>query len=630
MIDLDQLNEIGGLAVQRILAFAAWLTGEGTPGLVSLALVFALVLFLVWYGSVTVRFIRAVNAARSIFSGRPDASAKLTRDRFIDLDTRFGVLGRRGGFRRRLADAWNEFKETTVQPESVDDVLRNTVRPNAFFNREDLGLEAGIWRQIPAWFVSIGLFLTFLGLVAALDQTGRVLESAASTAASGETGGTASSLRTLLQVASAKFIMSLTGLFCSIVFMVALRLSAKYKDGALHRLCRTIEDGCDFLSEQVLLGEMLKHSEEQTKNLQTFSTELVAQIAQPLREELPTAIREGIRDVMAPAVKNLSQDTGRGIESMAGAVSERLAEGIRESAEAINEAIGSAAQRLEAVSDRLDGASSAMGGQMNETLQSIRNASTQGARDIVNASETIVQAAKDLSDSLKEGLTASARASGGEIERAGREMASGIGRATAEMRSSLLDPMNTLNDEVQKLAQGVETATGKVGQYSDSVETSAINIMSANDALEQSAATLANATAPVRDAVTGIERASRDMGDRVDAASKALVAGAHRTTEHMVAVIDSVRGTIESSQSTVKEGLGSLGDAVKEFREIIERYREIDQGLGAAFQRIQEDVQSSIDAMDKFRNDLNDEFARALNRLEAVIAQVEPFTPREE
>ena len=73
---------------------------------------------------------------------------------------------------------------------------------------------------------------------------------------------------------------------------------------------------------------------------------------------------------------------------------------------------------------------------------------------------------------------------------------------------------------------------------------------------------------------------------------------------------------------------GSLEHAVTEFREVLDRYREIDQSLGDAFGKIESAVRSSIDEIGTFERKLNEEFGKALNRLEAVIAQAEPFTPR--
>ena len=107
-------------------------------------------------------------------------------------------------YRRPLGVAWGEYHETMVHPEpGSDDVVRNSLRPNAFFDAEDLGFDGGWWRILPGLFVSVGLLLTFLGLIAALTAIGGAEI-------------TDDSLRELLNAASAKFIMSLTGLACSI------------------------------------------------------------------------------------------------------------------------------------------------------------------------------------------------------------------------------------------------------------------------------------------------------------------------------------------------------------------------------------------------------------------------------
>ena len=278
-------NFSGKSVVDFILLLAGSLTREDMPGWVSLGLVVALVGLSLWYDIVTRRFVGAVRSTRAIL--RIEVDSKFTRDRLVDIDRAFGQARARGALYRRLVTAWQEFNETSLPPASDSGVLRNTVRPIVFFNREDLGLEAGMWRQVPALFVSIGLLLTFLGLVAALDQTSHVLR-----AGTTDTSATLRGLTTLLNVASAKFIMSLTGLACSIVFTVVLRFSTKRKDEALHTLCADIERGCDFMSEQGVLRELLVQAKEQTVQLQAFSTELVAQIAQPLKEDLPNAIRE--------------------------------------------------------------------------------------------------------------------------------------------------------------------------------------------------------------------------------------------------------------------------------------------------------------------------------------------------
>ena len=68
----------------------------------------------------------------------------------------------------------------------------------------------------------------------------------------------------------------------------------------------------------------------------------------------------------------------------------------------------------------------------------------------------------------------------------------------------------------------------------------------------------------------------------------------------------------------------------EDHKEIIEHYKEIDRSLGDAFEEIETAVQASIKEIGTFQNIVNEEFGKALNRLQAVIAQAEPFTPRED
>ena len=588
-------DETGKRIVEYILVLARWLTGESPPGWVSLGLLIALGALSLVYGGTTWRFVRAVNAARNTIQGGP--GGKITGDRLIDIERAFASQRGRRGYPSRLATAWSEFKETALQPSPRTGVLRNTVRPAAFFNREDLGLEAGIWRQVPAYFVSVGLLLTFLGLIAALDQTGDVLGSP-----SPGTGTTVvAGLKELLQIASAKFIMSLTGLFCSIVFSLVLRFLAKWKDRALQALCEVIEDGCDYLSEQDVLRQLLDQTEEQTAHLQTFSTELVAQVARPLAEDLPTAIRESLTEAMQPVIENISRGTHRGIDALAGRVSDQLVEGVQSSVVAMNATIEGVRGALEAVTLRLDQSTGAMSENVGKAVESLGS----------------------QIDTLKVAMASSAEASGREIERAGREMANGIGAATQEMRETVLDPMNELGARVERLASGVDVATGRLEGYAQSVEQGARAVEAANESLERSVETIVAATEPVRAAVGGIAAATRAMADRVEAAADAMA----RTSTHTESVLRGAREAIGASHAAIQEGLGALEQGVSEFRQIIESYRQIDRNLGEAFQRIETAVRSSVTEIGTFQQNVNEEFGRALHQLEAVIAQAEPFTP---
>ena len=101
----------------------------------------------------------------------------------------------------------------------------------------------------------------------------------------------------------------------------------------------------------------------------------------------------------------------------------------------------------------------------------------------------------------------------------------------------------------------------------------------------------------------------------------------HETSEHTESILRHSHQVIEASHAAVQDGLRTLDRSVTEFKDVIGRYREIDDQLGAAFQKIETDLHTSMEEIGAFKQKVSEEFGRALNQLEAVIAQAEPFVP---
>ena len=198
-----------------ILAVAQLITRDFVPGLISLALLVLLVVLLSIMSIIAFRRRGLVRrAARRVrFAG--DAAGFQSQLHDIQRDIRSSS----GSDGRHLAESFEEFRETLIEPaRHGEGHVRNSVRPSAFFNLDDLHMGLTGWRTWPSLFVSIGLLCTFLGLIAALAQTQASLE-----AGGGDQTQMIAALEGLLRTASAKIIMSVTGLFCSIVFTIGYR-----------------------------------------------------------------------------------------------------------------------------------------------------------------------------------------------------------------------------------------------------------------------------------------------------------------------------------------------------------------------------------------------------------------------
>ena len=552
-------GDIGAWFVKYVLDFAFWLTGsESAPGEISLLLIAILMVLSALYIWRAFRFRRAVGAAQDIVQIAD--GGLITRESRIPIDRAFKHIDKKKGPERFLAIAWKEFAETTVGAEDEESHLRNTTRPSTFFTREGIDREWKIWRQIPAIFVSVGLFLTFLGLVSALDRTGDVLDSASASR------DTTEGLKTLLQVASAKFIMSLTGLFCSILFIFVLRFCESAKEGALINLCDAIERGCLFQDEQTLLNKILVQSQEQTHQLQSFSTELVAQVARPLKEELPNAIHEAFQQHMAPALAQIARNTGAGIESLVETVSQQLSGGMQDSAQAIKDEMDTVRSTLETVTKRL--------------------------------------------------------------EASGDRMATGINGAVDSLRQNLLDPMDALVAQIRQFASQISAATNQTGQYAKTMEESTASIASTNAQFRQASSSLVSAVTPVRDAVERIETASNAMGERIESAIQAFTTSVHETATQTQSAVQNTQEALDASRTVMQDSVNSVRNAAEQFSQVLDRYAEIDISLGNAFRQIETEVSASIENIRKFQTHLDEKFADALGRLETLIARTEPFEPR--
>jgi len=219
--------------------------------------------------------------------------------------------------RESVAEAWKEYRATLVIEETEHGYnLRNAVRPGTFFNLEDLHFNAGFFRILPGLFITVGLFLTFLGLISALAS---MVESVDGGAAMD--GGT---MATLLNVASAKFIMSLIGLLCSIVFTIALRFGMGQIEDAIHRVNRAIEERLSYISLEEIALAQVRATREQQEHFRKIAFEMVAEFGRPLREELPQTISTSISDAMSPLLKQVGQMSSEGVGDMVRDLSSRF------------------------------------------------------------------------------------------------------------------------------------------------------------------------------------------------------------------------------------------------------------------------------------------------------------------
>ena len=371
----EPLNEFGLDLKDSIIAVAEFLTlSDSRPGLIAALLVFSTVVLAIVFFLRTSRQLKAVkeldhhvrdfDGIEAFAEGYAEFQHSLKKDY------------RRNGPRGTVWEAWDEFNETIV----LDDVedgppkLRNSIRPASFLNVEDLGFGTGLFRVLPNTLVSVGLFLTFLGLVAALHQFAQSMDAGSV--------GMDQAMRDFMQIASAKFVMSLVGLLCSIAFTILLRARQTKIDHTLRRLCTGIERRLVFVSLEDIGFRQLRAATEQREHLREIGYGMVAELQKPL-EALPEKITGAIAERMDPIFDRVTSMGTSSMEGMVGDLSQQLSQSVGHALTRASESLGEATDRIGTMVDRMSEEGDALRFQGEGLFASGRSNLTNAKRDIV-------------------------------------------------------------------------------------------------------------------------------------------------------------------------------------------------------------------------------------------------------
>ncbi len=649
--------------VRLVLAVSELLRERYSPGVVSLGLVLLLLLACSLFGRQTWRRCAALRKFRGVvrqharnpaefYAGR----AEVTREMEADAERR--------GPKSSVSLAWREYSETFVEhPEEHGTVLRNSVRPSLFFNLDDLHFGPGFWRVMPGLFVTVGLFLTFLGLISALG------------AMQDEGAASEEAMTNLLGVASAKFIMSLTGLLCSIVFTAVLRLGMGRVEHGIGELNRLIEDRLSFLSLESLAVEQLDATREQREHFRRIGMEMVEELGRPLREDLPQTISESIGNAVSPLirqvgelgtssvgdmVRDLSGRISADVEGALGQASERLAtagDRIGELVTRMDASSGRMGSEFEGASERLGeavgqlretltaGATDATGalsegveailGAMRVTLEGIRANTAEGASAMSKAAGEMRVAAegwrREIREAAEEGAVAArgrmhqaGREVRGVIEETGRDLAKIAAEVSARTGEDLLAPINDVAEQLKAMVDALESGAVQMVRASDGVQAGADASSRAAGTFRASADALVAASGEVAPAVVRLETAARDLAR----STHDVALGTRNNTDSAAQVLDTAREALGGHRRAIEATLTLLGQNLERMQGQGDRLDAIDQKLGKAFEEYRDQVRNAQVALRQHVADIQGDLTPALDKMREIVEQAEAFVPQ--
>ncbi|MBY8976953.1 hypothetical protein KHP62_14135 [Rhodobacteraceae bacterium NNCM2] len=536
---------------------------------------------------------------------------------------------------KKLWKSWDEFRETIVVDDIDGDVtLRNSIRPGSFMNIEDLGFGAGVYRIFPNFFVSAGLFLTFLGLVAALHEFSQSMTAAGN-------GGMDSAMTNFMQIASAKFIMSLVALLCSIIFTIVLRVRSVSLERKLHDLCLTIERRLDFVSLEDLGFRQLKAATEQREYLREIGMGMVAELKAPL-ETLPEKITSSIADRMDPIFERVSSIGESSMEGLVGDLSSQLSQSVGNALNRASESLGEATDRIGAIVDKMDRSNEQAGeglntalqqmaaalagmradiaasgqtasatmnegaekllGVMNETLASIRDNTSQGAQALSSAADNLKNAAEgfreQISAATADGISAveqrmasSSEQAGAAIEGAGKTLlasfestSQGIARLGDEMGETIGEELLTRIEAVclqfDEVAAAVKMSAAGAQSAAVGLNDGAQAIAGASTSFNNASQDMVRATTPLRASHERIEASVGTLGRTVETVAETLLQDSSMIAKNAESVLAAAQTALETEREGIRTSLEATKAVFAQLSNEADKLDRIDEMLG--------------------------------------------------
>ncbi|KIC37247.1 hypothetical protein [Leisingera sp. ANG-M7] len=678
---LRELGENLGLFVKDgIITLAEALTlSDSRPGQIAGMLVLATIILGLWYFIRTHRQLNSVRLIDRKIRAFPDipSFAEGHSDLIHELKTEY----RKKGPRETVWEAFDEFNETIV----LDDVdgpmrLRNSIRPASFLNVADLGFGPGFFRILPNTLVSAGLLLTFLGLVAALHQFSQSINAGS--------GGMDQAMQDFMQIASAKFVMSLVGLFCSILFTFLLRTRQNTIDAALHHLCIGIERRLVFVSLEDIGFRQLRAATEQREHLREIGMGMVAELQRPL-EALPEQITGAIAAKMDPIFDRVTSMGTSSMEGLVGDLSQQLSHSVGNALTRASESLGEATDRIGLMVDRMGETNSQAGNGMrdaldqmsramsemraevaasgrtaseamnegaerlltvmNETLAGIRENTGQGADAMRTAAEEMRTAAENFRDTLTSASEESSKAAqdrmaqssveaGRAIEGAGKSLLESFNQTSLDIAKlgtemggvigdELMSRLETISARLESMADAVQRGASGAQSAAQGMNTGADAIHGASESFRATSQSLTAATDPIRASNERIEVTLRRVGDLVETVSETLMQNSATVAERAAQVLDTAQTALGNEREGIHRSLEATRAAMAQLSNEAEKLDQIDEMLGRALAQYNVKLEEALGTAQDHVGQMRDTLAPGLDTLKSVVEQAEAFLP---
>lgn len=244
----------------------AFLSSAGAP------YVFCGILILVFLYALLDGWARLAAVQMGVNRGIRTIESAASRQSFFE---QFEGLGDQFAKQPTFASAWNEFAKTVIIDGSRQ-LVRITRRPQEFFNEKSLlskRINLRLFHTMPGYLISLGLFFTFIGLVAAIAIAAQGLGT------STNVDQTQAALVKLLDIASLKFISSVAGISLSVILSFVQKAILNRVSLRIHQFNDAVELRTQLITTEQLLYQWIQAQEQTTRSFAHLAEDIATEVS---------------------------------------------------------------------------------------------------------------------------------------------------------------------------------------------------------------------------------------------------------------------------------------------------------------------------------------------------------------
>jgi len=520
-----------------------------------------------------------------------------------------------------LSHHWLAFQQTLLLPKQAGQPIYYTIRPNFYFNETSLiaaRINLTLYQAVPNILVGIGLFFTFIGLVAALWF-------ASEGVAAPDIEKAQQALRDLLHAATFKFVTSIAGLLASLVFSWREKAQLHRLQEKLNDFCHLLESRLEFNSLEQINNRQLAEAERQTQQLARFNSELAVSIASALEDKFS----EKLIEAMHPMTSK--------IDSMVGSI-ENLVEKVGD----VNQ---SALERMmESFTEHLQGAAGAEMQQLGETLQQLVPVLNEFQQKFDSSSSNFGSKMEDASSVLQQGFQEATDTLLARMSEANQEIQA---NTSAELQK-ITEPLAHVVNALESLKVGLDESTATIkGRLTAAAQESAKSLMVAGEQLAKPLTETGENLATVKTELTSLfdesQELFRDMvkqlqmihknlqltHENLEIATPPLAQTADslsQTVNQVEILVETVKTTGEKLTNTTTSTAEALLETNKTVEQVWGKYKDrfekVDEDVAKTFQELSNGLGNYRQQVESFTQKLDESLTNAVKSLSSVIVEL--------